>query len=191
MSELELLTSDVLPGASDAVLNALPLPVIMVAADGKIAARGHKPVAITGEAANARTHLLRACSDAVLVGIGTVQADDPELTCRLPGLAAQSPIRVVLDRDAPGDAAPPGERDSARTRSPWPSCSLTACRPVTSTSEYTMSALARSASATCRSRNVCASASSSGRNTRYLPRHPAHALLNLSTPNFVIEATKK
>jgi len=71
---------------------------LAVSADGKIAAAGRKPVAITGEAANARTHLLRARSDAVLVGIGTVLADDPELTCRLPGMAAQSPIRVVLDR---------------------------------------------------------------------------------------------
>lgn len=71
---------------------------LAVSADGKIAAAGHKPVAITGEAANARTHLLRARSDAVLIGIGTVLTDDPELTCRLPGMAAQSPIRVVLDR---------------------------------------------------------------------------------------------
>lgn len=71
---------------------------LAVSADDKIAAAGRKPVAITGEAARARVHLLRAQSDAILVGIGTVLADDPELTCRLPGMAAQSPIRVVLDR---------------------------------------------------------------------------------------------
>jgi diaminohydroxyphosphoribosylaminopyrimidine deaminase/5-amino-6-(5-phosphoribosylamino)uracil reductase len=71
---------------------------LAVSTDDKIAAAGHRTIAITGEAAKARVHLLRAQSDAVLVGIGTVLADDPLLTCRLPGLEAQSPVRVVLDR---------------------------------------------------------------------------------------------
>jgi diaminohydroxyphosphoribosylaminopyrimidine deaminase/5-amino-6-(5-phosphoribosylamino)uracil reductase len=71
---------------------------LAVSADDKIAAGGHKPVAITGEVARTRVHLLRARSDAILVGIGTVRADDPLLTCRLPGMAARSPVRVVLDR---------------------------------------------------------------------------------------------
>ena len=71
---------------------------LAVSSDDKIGAAGRKPVAITGEAAKARVHLLRAQCDAVLVGIGTVQADDPLLTCRLPGMEAQSPVRVVLDR---------------------------------------------------------------------------------------------
>ena len=70
---------------------------LAVSSDDKIAAAGHKPVAITGEAAKARVHLLRAQCDAVLVGIGTVLADDPLLTCRLPGMEARSPVRVVLD----------------------------------------------------------------------------------------------
>jgi len=71
---------------------------LAVSSDDKIGAASRKPVAISGEAAKARVHLLRAQCDAILVGIGTVQADDPLLTCRLPGMAAQSPVRVVLDR---------------------------------------------------------------------------------------------
>jgi diaminohydroxyphosphoribosylaminopyrimidine deaminase/5-amino-6-(5-phosphoribosylamino)uracil reductase len=71
---------------------------LAVSSDDKIGASGRKPVAISGEAARARVHLLRAQCDAILVGIGTVQADDPLLTCRLPGMEARSPVRVVLDR---------------------------------------------------------------------------------------------
>jgi diaminohydroxyphosphoribosylaminopyrimidine deaminase/5-amino-6-(5-phosphoribosylamino)uracil reductase len=71
---------------------------LAVSSDDKIGAAGRKPVAITGEAAKARVHLLRAQCDAILVGIGTVLADDPLLTCRLPGMEARSPVRVVLDR---------------------------------------------------------------------------------------------
>jgi diaminohydroxyphosphoribosylaminopyrimidine deaminase/5-amino-6-(5-phosphoribosylamino)uracil reductase len=71
---------------------------LAVSSDGKIGAAGRKPVAISGEAAKARVHLLRAQCDAILVGIGTVLSDDPLLTCRLPGMEARSPVRVVLDR---------------------------------------------------------------------------------------------
>lgn len=71
---------------------------LAVSTDDKIAANGHKPVAISGELAKARIHLLRAQCDAILVGIGTVLSDDPLLTCRLPGMEARSPVRVVLDR---------------------------------------------------------------------------------------------
>jgi diaminohydroxyphosphoribosylaminopyrimidine deaminase / 5-amino-6-(5-phosphoribosylamino)uracil reductase len=71
---------------------------LAVSSDDKIGAAGGKSVAITGEAARARVHLLRAQCDAILVGIGTVRADDPSLTCRLPGMEARSPVRVVLDR---------------------------------------------------------------------------------------------
>src|SRR5438477_5238465 len=71
---------------------------LAVSADDRIGASGHRPVAITGEAAKTRVHLLRAQCDAILVGIGTVKADDPSLTCRLPGMEARSPVRVVLDR---------------------------------------------------------------------------------------------
>lgn len=71
---------------------------LAVSSDDKIGGAGGRPVAISGEAAKARMHLLRAQCDAILVGIGTVLADDPLLTCRLPGMEARSPVRVVLDR---------------------------------------------------------------------------------------------
>jgi len=71
---------------------------LAVSADDKIGAAGRMTVAITGEAARTRVHMLRAQCDAILVGIGTVLADDPVLTCRLPGMEARSPVRVVLDR---------------------------------------------------------------------------------------------
>ena len=70
---------------------------LAISADGKVAAAGRKPVAITGEDARNRVFQMRAQHDAILVGIGTVLADNPQLTCRLPGMEAQSPVRVVLD----------------------------------------------------------------------------------------------
>jgi diaminohydroxyphosphoribosylaminopyrimidine deaminase / 5-amino-6-(5-phosphoribosylamino)uracil reductase len=70
---------------------------LAVSADDKAGLAGRKPAPITGEAARARVHLMRAMNDAVLIGIGTAIADDPHLTCRLPGMASRSPVRIVLD----------------------------------------------------------------------------------------------
>ena len=70
---------------------------LAVSADGKAGLPGRKPAAITGEAARTRVHQMRAETDAILVGIGTVLSDDPHLTCRLPGMIERSPVRVVLD----------------------------------------------------------------------------------------------
>jgi len=70
---------------------------LAVSADGKAGLAGRRPAAITGGPARAHVHGLRATSDALLTGIGTVLADDPLLTCRLPGMAERSPVRVVLD----------------------------------------------------------------------------------------------
>ncbi len=66
--------------------------------DGRIAARTGHARWITGERARAHAHLLRARHDAILVGGRTQRSDDPLLTCRLPGLEAASPIRIVLTR---------------------------------------------------------------------------------------------
>jgi diaminohydroxyphosphoribosylaminopyrimidine deaminase/5-amino-6-(5-phosphoribosylamino)uracil reductase len=71
---------------------------LAVSADGKAGLAGRRPVQITGSAVRNSVHLMRATSDAVLTGIGTVLSDDPLLTCRLPGMADRSPVRVVLDR---------------------------------------------------------------------------------------------
>jgi len=57
-----------------------------------------RAVMVTGPEAQAQAHLMRAETDAILVGGGTVRDDDPDLTCRLPGLAWRSPIRVILSR---------------------------------------------------------------------------------------------
>ena len=92
-----------------------PWVVLKLAAtvDGRSAAPDGTSRWITGEAARLDAHRLRARSDAVLVGAGTVRADDPHLTVRLPaddplfrGPDAQ-PLRVVLGKAPPGAAIEP------------------------------------------------------------------------------------
>lgn len=86
--------------------------------DGKIAtASGHSKW-ITGDDARRRGHLLRARHDAILTGVGTAVADDPDLTCRLPGLSDHSPVRIVVD----SQLRLPAELNlvrTARTRPTW------------------------------------------------------------------------
>ncbi len=68
--------------------------------DGKTATTGGESQWITGETARLRGHVLRDENDAILVGIGTVRADHPSLTARLPGGQGKNPVRVVLDSRA-------------------------------------------------------------------------------------------
>ena len=70
---------------------------LALSSDGYIGREGEGQVSITGSVSRSQVHMMRAESDAILVGIGTVLADDPQLTCRLPGLESRSPTRIILD----------------------------------------------------------------------------------------------
>lgn len=70
---------------------------LAVGSDGLVPRGDGEPVWVTGPQARAHGHLLRAMNDAILVGRGTVAADNPSLTCRLPGMSCRSPVRVVMD----------------------------------------------------------------------------------------------
>lgn len=98
---------------------------LAVGSDGLLAPGTGHPVWVTGEAARAQGHLLRARADVILVGSGTVAADDPDLTCRLPGMTDRSPIRVVLDSNA---LTPPKARlfESLDTAPVWIVCTAAA-----------------------------------------------------------------
>jgi len=70
---------------------------LALSSNGLLARGDGRPRWVSGPEARAFGHLLRARADAVLVGRRTVLDDDPELTCRLPGLMDLSPRRIVLD----------------------------------------------------------------------------------------------
>lgn len=65
--------------------------------DGRIASHSGASRWITREASRRAGHLLRATHDAIMIGSNTALVDDPDLTCRLEGLEARSPIRIVAD----------------------------------------------------------------------------------------------
>tara|TARA_Y100001934_G_scaffold36525_1_gene42089 strand:- start:984 stop:1790 length:807 start_codon:yes stop_codon:yes gene_type:complete len=103
---VEVVTGVCAPEAKEAnagfflrVLKGRPLANLKLATslDGRIATVSGESRWITGDDARAQGHYLRATHDAILVGAGTVTSDDPELTCRLPGLEDESPDRIVVD----------------------------------------------------------------------------------------------
>lgn len=97
----------VLAGEADAqqagfllrVRNGRPMVTLKLAAtlDGRIATRTGDSQWITGTPARRAAHALRGRHDAVMAGVGTVLADDPDLTCRIPGFRRTPQVRVVLD----------------------------------------------------------------------------------------------
>lgn len=86
---------------------------LATSSDSMIARKSGTPQWITSEASRQHLHLMRARYDALISGIGTVLADDPEFTCRLPGLEQFTPLRVILDRQgrAPADSKLVGTAD--------------------------------------------------------------------------------
>ena len=76
-----------------------PLVTLKLAStlDGRIATRGGESQWITGAAGREAAHALRGSHDAVLVGVGTVAADDPQLTCRIAGFRSTPVVRIVVD----------------------------------------------------------------------------------------------
>jgi diaminohydroxyphosphoribosylaminopyrimidine deaminase / 5-amino-6-(5-phosphoribosylamino)uracil reductase len=99
-------------------VDLLPMVSLKLATslDGHVATRTGESKWITGEAARMFGHRLRATHDAIGVGSGTVLADDPELTCRIPGLHDRSPVRVIFDRRG---RTPPGAKLLSTSQPTW------------------------------------------------------------------------
>src|SRR5271166_496874 len=96
---LEAEAREVVAGFASRVVRHRPLVTLKLAStlDGRIATGSGESRWISGEPARRIAHALRGRHDAVLVGVGTVLADDPELTCRIPGFRPTPVVRVVVD----------------------------------------------------------------------------------------------
>jgi len=90
---------ELLAGFATTIRANRPLITLKLASslDGKIATAKGESQWITGESARRAAHALRGRHDAVLVGVGTVLADDPELTCRIEGFRTAPLVRIVVD----------------------------------------------------------------------------------------------
>ena len=89
----------VLAGFTSRLRRSRPLVTLKIAStlDGRIATHAGESQWITGEPARRAAHAMRGQADAVLVGVGTVLADNPELTCRIPGYRSTPIVRVIAD----------------------------------------------------------------------------------------------
>jgi diaminohydroxyphosphoribosylaminopyrimidine deaminase/5-amino-6-(5-phosphoribosylamino)uracil reductase len=90
---------EVIAGFVHRIRQHRPLVTLKLAStlDGRIATNAGESRWITSESARRAAHALRGRHDAVLVGVGTVLADDPDLTCRIPGFRTQPVVRIVVD----------------------------------------------------------------------------------------------
>jgi len=96
---MEQAAAEALAGFFARVRLGRPLVTLKLATtlDGRIATQAGESRWITGTRAREAVHALRGRHDGVMVGAGTVAADDPELTCRLPGFSARPTVRIVAD----------------------------------------------------------------------------------------------
>ena len=111
---------EIAAGFFSVVERGRPLVTLKLATtlDGRIATARGESQWITGAPARRMAHALRGRHDAVMVGVGTVLADDPDLTCRIDGFRTRPVVRVVADRTL---RTPPGSRlvRTARETPTW------------------------------------------------------------------------
>src|SRR6185437_6589389 len=90
---------EILLGFRTRIAQGRPMVTLKLAStlDGRIATAGGESQWISGTEARRVAHALRGRHDAVLVGVGTVLTDNPELTCRIPGFRASQVVRIVAD----------------------------------------------------------------------------------------------
>lgn len=96
---LEAEARETLIGFTSRITHGRPMVTLKLAStlDGRIASHGGESQWITGTPARRLAHAMRGRHDAVMVGVGTVLADNPDLTCRIPGFRPTPNVRIVAD----------------------------------------------------------------------------------------------